>query len=617
MTNRDIDELLFNLRKRMNKGLENKELSFFLSNDSVSDIINLEFSIDSDCIVNQLRKKIVTDFYAYYLYKQELDEDIDEKISKILLDFKEFSTDEDLINYIKNNLDKFNVMIDGYFEYHEQSIEYQCEVLANVVNKRKGLEFTSLYKDFFMVDFDYEYLLLQHNAIIGLELLEFYNKTLDDSKIISYLNTEFEEKIDKYNFLNYILSNVYVNLKLNGCKNKEDENIVNLTEKLDKKMRCFYNDNNYIIKLVKKYNNLYGNVKWYDFKDIRNYFPFDNIDLIYKLDNNYKHPQDILKNASKVFTIMGNVQEFLINSIEGLVDLDKSDDQIEEWLFKLVDGEIALSFSNNDIFSFEDENLVYNLIKLFMTTSYYEYCNYNIDSLTSEQLSLYKFIDNGIDNDDCLEIFNDEEDKYFIIDTFYQYTFCKECTELRARKKIVDDNKFFNILKFNPFMYLEYRRAFGSLLPLETSKSTEYGNIIMETLFDILSLSDNLEDEFGIKYSDLSQMFKNEYLNINMDIDEIVGFIISNIYENLINKKNLNNDELDFIKCIEDNNFCIDNIINNDELLGQILFYFFNLNSEFFNDEKLKKLRSNYNSQKIKILKRFDPFYDVDYEILK
>ncbi len=31
MNNREIDELLYNLRKRMDKGLEDKELSIFLT----------------------------------------------------------------------------------------------------------------------------------------------------------------------------------------------------------------------------------------------------------------------------------------------------------------------------------------------------------------------------------------------------------------------------------------------------------------------------------------------------------------------------------------------------------------------------------------------------------
>ena len=58
-------------------------------------------------------------------------------------------------------------------------------------------------------------------------------------------------------------------------------------------------------------------------------------------------------------------------------------------------------------------------------------------------------------------------------------------------------------------------------------------------------------------------------------------------------------------------------IINNDDLLGEILFYFFSLNDEYLNDDKLKNLRNSGNREKVKVLKKYDPFYEIDREILK
>lgn len=618
MSNREIDELLYNLRKRMDKGIENKELSIILSNELIYKIVKEEFQIESDKMVDDILKKILTDFYAYYLYELELDDNIDNDIATILNDFNELSTEEDVINYIRSDRNRFKLIIDGYFEYHNNSIMFQSKVMANVVNKRKGLEFTSLYKDFFAVDFDYEFLLLRHNVIVGLELIDTYKKSnCDDNRIINYLNIEFEDKRQKYDFLNYVLSNIYANIKLNGCTNDNDKNIVKLVEHLNKNMRCFYEDDSYIINLVKKYNDLYGNIKWFEFKDIRDYYPFEDIDIIYKLDNTYKHPHDVIKNANNVYTIMGKIQEFLFVSVENLIDMGKSNEEIVEWIIQLIDGKLQILYSKDDIFDYDDTDSFIRLIKLYLVSAYYEYCNYIYDDLNSFEIDLFEYIDNGIDTFDCLDLFEEDEDKQLIVEKYLDYSYCKENTEILARKKIVSNDRFYNAIKINPFMYLEYRRVFGSLLPLETSKSTEYGNLIMCKIFDIISLSNSLVDEHDIKYTDLAQMFKNDSNEIYMDIDEIVGFILSNIYENLMNKIDKTPDELDYINNLENNYYDIEGFINDDDSFGKLLLYFFNLNNDYFNDDKLRKLRNSYKDKKIKILKKLDPFYDVDNEILK
>ena len=539
MSNRQIDELIQELKKRMNKEFENDELSFLLSNDVLTKIINKSFRLESDKIVDDLREKIVTDFYAYYLYKLELGDKIEDDINIILSDLKNIDSDEELINYVKTNVDKFSTIIKGYFEYHDKDIEYQCNVFANVVNKGKGFEITNLYKDFFLVDLNYENLLLSNNVIVGLDLLDKINQCGNDEEIIKCFNSEFENVIDRELFLNYVLSNVYADLLLEGnCL--EFENLIKLAESVNSERNNFYIDDKNVVLLLKKYNELYKNVKWYEFKDIRDSLSINYMDVIYSLDGSYVFPDDYLKNSNNIFTINNNIQTFLIYSIENLIDLGKTDDEIILWLVKLLDGDIQLNFNSRDIFKMGDEKLICDLIKLFMVSSYYEYCNYKFDDLTSEELSLFNYIDNDIKSDDALELYGDQEDKQLIVEEFYEYYFQNEKTELLARKKIVEFKKFGKLLKINPFMYLEYRRIFGALFPLETSKSTEYGNIIMEVLFDIISLSDNNFDEYVIRYADLAQMFKERQYEICMDLKEINGFILSNIYENLIKKTDSN-----------------------------------------------------------------------------
>lgn len=382
-------------------------------------------------------------------------------------------------------------------------------------------------------------------------------------------------------------------------------------------MRCFYDDDKYIINMVKMYNDLYENIKWYEFMDIRDYYPIEDIDIIYKLDNKYKHPKDIIKNASNVYTIIGNIQEILFRNVENLIDTKKSNDEIMEWLIKLVDGKVQILYNSINIFDYNDNKLFIKLIKLYLVSAYYEYCNYTYDDLEDDELDLFEYIDKGIDIYDSIDLFKDDDDKQLIVDKYLEYSYCKENTEILARKKIVSDNKFMNAIKMNPYIYLEYRRVFGTLLPLETSKSTEYGNLIMGKIFDIISLSNSLEDEHGIKYADLAQMFKNESYEIYMDMDDILRFILSNIYENLMSKDDKSSDELEYIKNIENNYYDVNGIIDDEDNLGKLLLYFFNLNGDYFNDDKLKRLRNSSKGRKVKILKKLDPFYEVDSEVLK
>lgn len=608
MSNREIDELLYSLKKKLINKFGNNELSNLITNGLLSNYISCEFSDDYDEII----RKIVTDFYAYSLYKIEIGDDIEE-ISKNIMDELIELEGDDIIDYIKDNLQIFSFMIDKYFEYHENSIFYQSMVMANIVNKRRFSEFEDLYNEFFYVDFNYESLVLPKLVNCGFQLRDYYKN--DDRRILNYLNNEFESQIDKNYFLNYILSNVYAYLKLNGCNNEEESNLVKLTEKLDRRMKCFYEDSEFVIKLVKKYFDIYDDIKWFDFKDVRDDIDFNEIDLIYKLDDSYKHPSDIIKNINSISSILKDIQNFINGVLDNLTMHEKTDEEIVEWFNKLFNNGIAIKYENF-LFDKNSDKYFRDLIKLYFLSSYYEYCNYNKDKLSDGEESLYDYIDNGININDGLEIYDDEENQGIIINSVINYMSSKESDEFKARKKIVDDGKLKSILRFNPYIFLEYRRIFGILLPNETSKSTEYGNSILGILCDIIPYSKNLEDNV-INYHKISRVFKGDYYSINMDLNEIVGFILSNIYENLISKDKLSEEENNFVRSMENNIIEINDIIDDDELFGQLLFYFFNLNDEYLNDEILKKLRNSGNNEKVKVLKKYDPFYEMDSEILK
>ena len=155
------------------------------------------------------------------------------------------------------------------------------------------------------------------------------------------------------------------------------------------------------------------------------------------------------------------------------------------------------------------------------------------------------------------------------------------------------------------------------MLPLETSKSTEYGNLILGKISDIMSYSNYVNDSHEIRYVDLAQIFKNDSSMLYMKDDEVAGFVVSNIYENLKLKDKLMDNERAFVSMIENDQLDINLLLDNEDYYGRLLFIFYAMNEDYFDDEKFRQLRSFGCKEKIKILKKFDPFYDEDYEILK
>ena len=616
MSHEDMDNILYSLYNCMKQGEEYTNLSYALTRGNLNFTFN-DSSLDSSKLVSDLIKKIVTDFLTYNLYKRYIGKELSDDEKNILVDFEEIVDGEDVIKFVNDNLDKFSVIISDYFSFQKEDNNYKCMAIANVVNQNLSSAFTDLYLDYFMTSLDYDKYLLPRNIIYGLDLLEFYNNYIEDDSINRYLNNEFESKVDLYNFLNYILSNVYANLKINGSNDEFDEKIVKLTEKIDKCMKCFYDDKNFIINLVKKYKDIYNNVKWYDFRDIRDSFEVEKLDIIYKLDPSYKHPNDVIKNATSVSTIMGEIQRFLFDQVENFCNSKWENDQIIDWIINLVNGDIKLHFDYDLIFDKNDRDLYINLVKMYLVSICYECLNYKVDNLSMEEESLYNYLDNNISSYECLELFDDEVDKNIIVNNILDYFYSDTKLEVLSRKKIVDDGKYNKILKINPFMYLEYRRVFGSLLPLETSKSTEYGNLILGKISDIISYSSTISDYHDIKYEDFAQIFKNESEMLYMTNEEIAGFIVSNIYENLKLNNKLTNNENDFISLVEDEDFDIEEILLNEDYYGRLLYVFYEMNEDLFNDDKFRKLRKYNNGEKVKVLKKYDPFYDEDFEILK
>lgn len=620
MLNKKIDKMLDDLKKSLENYYHVNNISefvaFILMDIDLSNHFLQKYEIIDDNKINLLVEKIVTDFYAYNLYRQEINETLDNNTETILLEINELQTADDILNYVHNNFKKFIAIVEGYYDFNDRSQKFKDKTIANVINGHLEMVFEDLYSDFFDVDYHYEKYIKDDNIILGLNMIKNCPPN-DVNSQSSFFKIEFENDIDRNHFLSYMLSNVYAYLKINGSSNDFEKNLVKLTEKIDFRMKCFYEDESFVSEMYNIYYNMYKDTNWTNFKDIRDNLDISNVDIIYKLDCKYKHPQDIMKNTDYAYTLMEQINEYYMFMLDDLRDQNFSDEEIVEYFKNFLSGEIPINFERC-IFSPEDKEYFIYLSKLLFISQFYEYANYTEDELDYGEEQILEYLDTCTTRE-ALELFDNNNDSEIILNKVIDYLFILDEVDVMVREKAVDDNKFETIMNINPFMYLEYRRVFGSLLPGETSRSTECGNLLISTLVDIVYNNEKINCDEEINYQDIARLFVNNMKNLYLSTKEMLDFILSNIYENLINKKDLNIDEKSYIELIEDEDFSIEEYLDDEEIIGALLFYFMNVNNNgYFDDKKIQKLRNNTKRLgKVKVLERLDPFYDIDKPIFE
>ncbi len=615
MDNEILDMILRFLYKEID-WTNNKDAEKFLSKEMIKKCLKSD-NYTLGFVQNQLIKKIITDFYAYNLFLIETKKPIDIKSRIILRMLTNLASEQDVITFYQKNQNIMPTIIDGYYKLHQESEEIQKKVIANVINKRFDKIFLKLYGSFFCVKLDYYKYVLPSNVILGLNLIELYNIGHNDQIIFAFLNSEFKDQKSKESFISYVLSNVCADKIINKNTDFPKISLSICSEGDLSKLKKLYKNRTFVLSVFRHYLQLYSDKRWYSFKDIRDKVDFSQIKPIYLLDSSYKHPDDILKNADDVYTIMGEINQNLVNMLIDLTHKRMSDDKIASFFSELFAGNVIFNFDNSSIFRKKDMAYLINLYKLLFVTYFYEYCNYTYDDLDENENELFNYLENDLSRKEILDLFNDSEDEHTITMKVIQYMFSTEKDHFLAQKKIIDEKKFKKILDINPYMFLEYRRVLGTLLPYETTISTEVGNWVIGMISDIVESYSKLNNQ-DLFYSDISQMIKNQsvsrpYRNIN----EIISFVITNVYENIITQEKLNKEDQFIINFVEGNNPDIDVLISDDEFIGKLLIQFFNLNDGIFTDERLKEKRKKTEKlNKIKYLSRIDPFSYIDQPVL-
>lgn len=614
MDNREIDELLQELKNVSNWDL-NHDILKLLSADTIRQIKTDYDDLMIGRVTDEIIKKVVTDFYAYNLYLEEkgktLPIDTLIHINKII----KLKNEVSVVKYFTSNMPLLTDIMDGYFQFHEQSMQLQCRVIANVINHGLNNVVLNLYNAFFAVDLEYYKYTLPENVILGLKLIDIYKICPNQEVILNFLHNKFSNQERKNNFISYLLSNYIAAVMV---YHKDIYDIFQLFNEIDtfvKYLQKQFSDDKFIINIFNLYFEIYKNAKRSSFVDIRDKIDYDDRKIIYMLDSTYKHVDDVMKDADHVYTIIGEMEENLIDTLVEWEENDISDNKKAYMLSEVLAGNLVYDFKDSKTFNQNNTPYFIFLLKLLLATYFYEYGNYKYDQLNDQERELFDYLDNDVSMKDVLKIFDDPEDEFIILSKSIEYLFWEEREQFLAKKKIISDNKIKKVLKFNQFMATEYRRVLGALFPFESSVSAEVGNWLLGLISDLIITSNKIDQDGILLNSSISKEIKEQCAD--RSFEEIVNFTISNVYEHIVLKKSLSNIEKFIIFFVESGQYDVRKLIFYDEWLGSLFMKFFELNDGILTDDSLRKQRIKTKQlKKINNLKKIDPYFDIDGAII-
>ena len=291
--------------------------------------------------------------------------------------------------------------------------------------------------------------------------------------------------------------------------------------------------------------------------------------------------------------------EYYSNDVDGLQDLIENSKGI-------IDG-------LNEFYGINNISEI-NYIKLYLSSIFYGYMATYINIVDTDDYYMdedTRFIDiynslNDIDNiNEVIDIFNSNIDE--ILDIFYIYSCLDKKGKDAIITNIINKNKINNVINICPFSIMMYKRYFSMYYNNEELKSIEIGKITIRVINDMIKDSYDGINNFNDVIKNTVKIIKSSSMNYN--IDKWLKYLCSNVYENIKLKNNYDNDELTFIKVVEEN-VMLNRLFNYECLLEYIIKKFYEFNSEIYDKQVLKNLRDNTNERDKVLLKRINPFYE-------
>ena len=300
-----------------------------------------------------------------------------------------------------------------------------------------------------------------------------------------------------------------------------------------------------------------------------------------------------------LYKIIDDNLEYYYNDIDELQELIENNKSV-------IDG-------LNELYGI-NKNEEINYIKLYLSSLFYSYmASYinivdNVDYYVDEDtrfIEIYNSL-NDIDNiNEVISIFNSNIDE--ILDIFYIYSNLDKEGKDRVHTNIINKNKINNVINICPFSIMMYKRYFSMYYNNEELKSIEIGKITIRVINDMIKDSYDGINNFNDVIKNTVKIIK--YSSMDYNIDNWLKYLCSNVYENIKLKNDYDNDELTFIKVVEEN-VMLNRLFNYECLLEYIIKKFYEFNSEIYDKQVLKKLRDNTSERDKVLLKKINPFYE-------
>ena len=300
-----------------------------------------------------------------------------------------------------------------------------------------------------------------------------------------------------------------------------------------------------------------------------------------------------------LYKIIDDNLEYYYNDIDELQELIENNKSV-------IDG-------LNELYGI-NKNEEINYIKLYLSSLFYSYmASYinivdNVDYYVDEDtrfIEIYNSL-NDIDNiNEVISIFNSNIDE--ILDIFYIYSNLDKEGKDRVHTNIINKNKINNVINICPFSIIMYKRYFSMYYNNEELKSIEIGKITIRVINDMIKDSYDGINNFNDVIKNTVKIIK--YSSMDYNIDNWLKYLCSNVYENIKLKNDYDNDELTFIKVVEEN-VMLNRLFNYECLLEYIIKKFYEFNSEIYDKQVLKKLRDNTSERDKVLLKKINPFYE-------
>ena len=295
-----------------------------------------------------------------------------------------------------------------------------------------------------------------------------------------------------------------------------------------------------------------------------------------------------INSSSAIFTdlykIIDDNLEYYSNNVDDLQDLIENNKGI-------IDG-LKEFYGINII-----EEITY--IKLYLSSVFYSYDE------DTRFIDIYNSLNEVINVNEVIDIFNNNIDE--VLDIFYIYSTLDKKGKDAIITNIINKNKINNVINICPFSIMMYKRYFSMYYNNEELKSIEIGRITIRVINDMIKDSYDGINSFNSIIKNTVKIIKSSSMDYN--IDKWLKYLCSNVYENIKLKNSCDNDELIFIKVVEENEM-LNNLFNYEYLLEYIIKKFYEFNSELYDEQVLKELRDNTCERDKVLLKRINPFFE-------